>query len=113
MANIPVTRVNRLGIPAIKTVSAVLSDDRLTLTFASHPNVSDYFQGLFLVYVTSLPTLPAPEDAVPIYLATEGYLGSEKQLFTPQTVPVLTNVIAEGVYLCFYDSTTGRVRVMM
>lgn len=113
MANVPVRRVNRLGIPAIKTINAVLANGRLTLTFASHPNVSDFFQGLFLVYVTSLPTLPAPEQAVPIYVATEGYPGQEKQLFTPQTVPVLTNVIAEGVYLCFFDSTTDKVRVMM
>ena len=111
MALIPVKRVNRLGIPAIKTISAVLSTDRLTLTFASHPNVSDNFQGLFLVYVSGLPTLP--ETAVPIYLATEGYLGSEKQLFTPQSQPVTSSEIAEGVYLCFYDSTTGKVRVMM
>lgn len=106
-----VTRVNRLGIPAIKTVRAVLDDTRLTLYFAPHQNVSDFFQGLFLVYIDSLPTLP--ETAVDIYLATEGYLGSEKQLFTPQTQPVKTNVIAEGVYLGFYDSTTGKVRVMM
>lgn len=109
MAN--VTRVNRLGIPCIKTIGATLSDTRLTLRFASHPNVSDFFQGLFLVYITSLPTLP--ETPVDIYLATEGYLGSDKQLFTPQTVAVQTNVVAEGVYLCFYDSTTDRVRVMM
>lgn len=108
-----VTRVNRLGIPCIKNISAVLTDEKLTLTFASHPNVSDYFQGLFLVHVTGLPTLPDPEDAVPIFMATEGYQGQEKQLYTPQTVPVLTNVLAEGVYLCFYDSTTGKVRVMM
>ena len=108
-----VTRVNSRGIPAIKTISTTASDTRLTLTFASHQNVSDFFQGLFLVYVTSLPTLPAPEQAVPIYVATEGYPGQEKQLFTPQTVPVLTNVIAEGVYLCFFDSTTDKVRVMM
>lgn len=113
MANAVVTRVNRLGIPCIKTINAVLSDTRLTLYFAPHVNVSDYFQGLFLVYINSLPTLPAPEDAVDIYLATEGYLGSEKQLMTPQTVPVKTNVVAVGVYLCFYDSTTGQVRVMM
>lgn len=111
MANIPVKRVNRLGIPAIKTISAVVANGRLTLTFASHPNVSDFFQGLFLVYVTGLPELPTP--AVPIYLATEGYPGSEKQLFTPQSQPVLTDVIAEGVYLGFYDSTSGKVRVMM
>lgn len=108
-----VKRVNRLGIPAIKTINASLSDTRLTLTFANHANVSDFFQGLFLVYVTSLPTLPAPENAVPIYLNTEGYLGSDKQLFTPQGVAVTTSVIAEGVYLCFYDSTTDKVRVMM
>lgn len=106
-----VTRVNSRGIPAIKTVRAVLEDTRLTLFFAPHANVSDYFQGLFLVYIDNLPTLP--ETPVDIYLATEGYLGSEKQLFTPQTVAVQTNVVAEGVYLCFYDSTTGKVRVMM
>lgn len=106
-----VKRVNRAGIPCIKTINAVLSDTRLTLYFAPHVNVSDAFQGLFLVYITSLPTLPT--TPVDIYLATDGYLGSEKQLVTPQTVAVQTDVVAEGVYLCFYDSTTGRVRVMM
>lgn len=106
-----VTRVNRLGIPAIKTISASASDTRLTLTFASHQNVSDFFQGLFLVYITSLPAEVA--DDLPVYLQTEGYLGSEKQLFTPQSVGVKSQEVAVGVYLCFYDSTTGLVRVMM
>lgn len=106
-----VTRVNRLGIPAIKTIRTSVDTTRLTLTFAPHANVSDAFQGLFLVYIDSLPTLP--ETPVDVYLATEGYLGSEKQLFTPQTVAVKSNEVAEGVYLCFYDSTTGKVRVMM
>lgn len=107
-----VTRVNRLGIPCIRTIRATLEDTRLTLTFAPHANVSDAFQGLFLVYIDSLPTLPE-DDPVDIYLTTEGYLGSEKQLFTPQGVAVQTDVVAVGVYLCFYDSTTGKVRVMM
>lgn len=106
-----VTRVNTRGIPCIKTIKTTLDDTRLTLTFAPHQNVSDFFQGLFLVYIESLPTLP--ETPVDIYLSTEGYLGSEKQLFTPQGEAVQTNVVAVGVYLCFYDSTTGRVRVMM
>lgn len=106
-----VTRVNRLGIPCIKTIRATLEDTRLTLTFAPHWNVSDNFQGLFLVYIDSLPTLPT--TPVDIYLSTEGYLGSEKQLFTPQGEAVQTNVVAVGVYLCFYDSTSGKVRVMM
>lgn len=106
-----VTRVNTRGIPCIKTISAILEDTRLTLKFAPHQNVSDFFQGLFLVYIENLPTLP--ETPVDIYLSTEGYLGSDKQLFTPQGVAVQTNVVAVGVYLCFYDSTTGKVRVMM
>lgn len=106
-----VTRVNRLGIPTIKTINASASDTRLTLTFAPHQNVSDFFQGLFLVYITSLPAEIA--DDLPVYLSTEGYLGSEKQLFTPQSEPVPSQEVAIGVYLCFYDSTTGLVRVMM
>ena len=106
-----VTRVNRLGIPTIKTISATADDTRLTLTFAPHQNVSDNFQGLFLVYITSLPA--DVEDDLPVYLSTEGYLGSEKQLFTPQSVPVPSQDVAVGVYLCFYDSTTGLARVMM
>lgn len=105
-----VSRVNRLGIPAIKTINATLSTTRLTLTFANHANVSDRFQGLFLVYVTSVPE--APETPVPIFLTTEGY-SVEKQLFTPQGEAVTTDEIAVGVYLCFYDDTTGLVRVMM
>ena len=111
MANVPVTRVNTRGIPCIKTTNTSADATRLTLTFASHPNVSDNFQGLFLVYVTSLPDGVA-ED-LPVYLSTEGYLGSEKQLFTPQSAPVSSQEVAAGVYLCFYDSTTGKVRVMM
>lgn len=108
-----VKRVNRLGIPCIQSIGTSIDTTSLTIRFASHANVSDNFQGLFLVYVNSLPPLPEEEDAVPIYLATEGYLGSEKQLFTPQGQAVTTNEIAVGVYLCFYDSTTGKVRVMM
>lgn len=111
MANVIVTRVNRLGIPAIKNIGATLGTDRLTLTFANHANVSDYFQGFFVAYVTGLPA--APQTPVNIYLATEGYPGSDKQLFTAKSQPVTTAEIAEGVYLCFYDSTSGKVRVMM
>ena len=108
-----VTRVNRFGIPCIKSISTVLTDDRLTVTFASHQNVSDAFQGLFLVNLTDVPAAAAETEDIPVYFATEGYLGSEKQLYTPQTTPVGANEVAVGVYLCFYDSTTGRVRVMM
>lgn len=111
MANVLVKRVNRLGIPAIRNVSANLSDTRLTITFAAHANVSDAFQGFFVAYISNLPT--APDDAVPVYLSTEGYLGSEKQLFTSQSVPVSTDEVAEGVYLCFYDSTSDKVIVML
>lgn len=106
-----VKRVNTLGIPAIRSVSATLDSTRLTIRLANHPNVSDFFQGFFVVYVTNLPASPTP--AVPIYVGTEGMFGSEKQLFTPQGAEVTTAVIAEGVYLCFYDSTSGKLRVMM
>lgn len=106
-----VTRVNSRGIPCIRNINATVDATRLTLTFAPHANVSDYFQGLFLVYLTNLPTTEATD--LPVYLSTEGYLGSEKQLFTPQSAPVTNQEVAEGVYLCFYDSTSGKVRVMM
>ena len=108
-----VTRVNRLGIPAIKSINVSLSDTRLTVTFANHANVSDAFQGLFLINITNVPADAAETENLPVYFATEGYLGSEKQLFTPQSVPVTADEVADGVYLCFYDSTTGKVRVMM
>lgn len=106
-----VTRVNRMGIPAIRNIASNLDTTRLTVTFANHPNVSDYFQGLFLVNLTNLPD--TSESELPVYLQTEGYLGSEKQLFTPQGVAVPAGEVVDGVYLCFYDSTTGKVRVMM
>lgn len=106
-----VTRVNRLGIPAIRNIGANLGTDRLTITFANHPNVSNFFQGFFVAYISNLPA--APQTAVDVYLNTEGMLGSDKQLFTPQGTAVQTDEVVEGVYLCFYDSTTGKVRVMM
>ena len=106
-----VTRVNTRGIPCLKTTNATADATRLTLTFAPYQNLSDFFQGLFLVYVTSIPAGVA--DDLPVYLLTEGYLGSEKQLFTPQSTAVTSQEVVEGVYLCFYDSTTGKVRVMM
>ena len=107
-----VTRVNRLGIPCIKAINASLSDERLTITFANHANVSNAFQGLFLIKLDNIPDTSETEE-IPVILSTEGYLGSEKQLFTPQTTPVFANEVVDGVYLCFYDDTTGRVRVMM
>lgn len=108
-----VKRVNTRGIPCIKSVRAELSTTRLTLTFENHLNVSDFFQGLFLVYITSVPPDAATTTDVPVFFATEGYLGSEKQLYTPQTEVVNANEVAVGVYLCFYDSSTDRLRVMM
>lgn len=106
-----VKRVNRLGVPAIRNINAILSDDRLTITFANHPNVSDFFQGFFVVYITNIPA--SPETPVPVYLNTEGLLGSDKQLFDSHSVPVPSNEVSEGVYLCFYDSTSGKVRAML
>lgn len=106
-----VTRVNARGVPCIRNINATLTDDRLTLTFAPHANVSDNFQGLFLVNLTNIPA--TEEEDIVVYLNTEGYLGSEKQLFTPQGVAVPAAEVMDGVYLCFYDSTTGKVRVMM
>lgn len=106
-----VSRVNSRGVPCIKSISSNLDTTRLTVTFANHPNVSDNFQGLFLVNLVNLPD--TTESELPVYLATEGYLGSEKQLFTPQGTAVPAGEVVDGVYLCFYDATTGKVRVMM
>lgn len=108
-----VTRVNTRGVPCIRNINASLTDERLTITFAPHANVSDFFQGLFLVKLDNIPPTPTGTDPVPVYLVTETYLGSEKQLFTPQGTPVTSTETVDGVYLCFYDSTTGKVRVMM
>lgn len=108
-----VTRVNRGGIPCIRNINATLTDERLTIAFAPHANVSDNFQGLFLVKLDNIPSAGEEADPVPVYLFTEGYLGSEKQLFTPQSEAVPSNEVVDGVYLCFYDATTGKVRVMM
>lgn len=108
-----VTRVNTRGVPCIRNINASLTDERLTITFAPHANVSDYFQGLFLVKLDNIPPVPTGADPVPVYLSTETYLGSEKQLFTPQGEAVRSTETVDGVYLCFYDSTTGKVRVMM
>ncbi len=108
-----VTRVNTRGVPCIRNINASLTDERLTITFAPHANVSDFFQGLFLVKLDNIPPVPVGADPVPVYLFTEGYLGSEKQLFTPQGTPVTSAETVDGVYLCFYDSTTSKVRVMM
>lgn len=107
-----VTRVNRLGIPTIRNIGATLTDERLTIAFANHANVSNAFQGLFLIKLDNIPDTSATEE-IPVIFSTEGYLGSEKQLFTPQTVPVYANEVVDGVYLCFYDDTTGKLRVMM
>ena len=108
-----VTRVNRLGIPALRSINASLTDDRLTITFAPHANLPNNFQGLFLVKLDNVPPAPTGADPVPVYLFIDGYLGSEKQLFTPQGIPVTSAETVDGVYLCFYDATTGLVRVMM
>lgn len=108
-----VTRVNRLGIPALRSINASLADDRLTITFAPHANMPNNFQGLFLVKLDNVPPAPTGTDPVPVYLYIDGYLGSEKQLFTPQGTPVTSAETVDGVYLCFYDATTGLVRVMM
>lgn len=108
-----VKRVNSRGIPCIKSVKTELTTTRLTFTFASHVNVSDAFQGLFLVYITNVPPEAATTTDLPIFFATEGYPGSEKQLFTPHSKIVKASEVAVGVYLCFYDSSTDRLRVMM
>lgn len=108
-----VTRVNRLGIPALRSINASLADDRLTISFAPHANMPNNFQGLFLVKLDNVPPAPTGADPVPVYLYIDGYLGSEKQLFTPQGTPVTSAETVDGVYLCFYDATTGLVRVMM
>ena len=108
-----VTRVNRWGIPALRSINASLADDRLTITFAPHANMPNNFQGLFLVKLDNVPPAPTGANPVPVYLYIDGYLGSEKQLFTPQGTPVTSAETVDGVYLCFYDATTGLVRVMM
>ena len=108
-----VTRVNRLGIPALRNINASLTDERLTITFAPYANMPNNFRGLFLVKLDNVPPAPTGANPVPVYLYIDGYLGSEKQLFTPQGTPVTSAETVDGVYLCFYDDTTGLVRVMM
>ncbi len=111
MGNTSIKRVNRLGVPTIANIGSSLTTARETITFNNHPNLSDNFQGHFTAYISNLPT--APTTAVPVYFNTDGVLGSDKQVFDCKGTAVTTSNLTNGVWPCFYDNTTGKVRVML
>lgn len=110
MANVIVKRVNTRGIPAIESISVNLDTTKETFVFNNHVNVSDYFQGFFVVKISGTPT--APGTAVPVYFKTEGVLDSDIQLFDVIGNEVTTAIFKDGVYLCFYDRSTNKLRLM-
>ena len=51
MANVIVKRVNTRGIPALESISVNLDTTKETFVFNNYVNVSDYFQGFFVVKI--------------------------------------------------------------
>lgn len=113
MANKRINRVNTLGIPTIESIKATLTTTALTFTFNNHPQVSDYFQGLFIVKISGTPTPPSGATAVAVYFDTDGLPGSAVAVCNSTGAGLTSSDFpGDGVYLMFYDRTTNVLRMI-
>lgn len=103
--------VNKLGIPALETISATLTTTGETFYFNRHPAFDIYFQGIFLVKVSGTET--APDTAVPIYFDSVGTNNTKTPVYNAAGTALTTATWpGDGVYLFFYDKSTDILRLL-
>lgn len=111
MASTILTFTNGRGFPAIENEGVSLTETAETFTFNSHPFLRSQFQGGFWVKITDTPTAPA--TAVPIQFTTSGVANSTVAVYSATGTALTTATFpGNGIYLAFYDSDTGIVRLI-
>jgi hypothetical protein len=111
MANTILKYVNQRGIPCIESQSVSLTTSAETFTFNAHPYVRYPFQGQLFIRITGTNT--APETAVPIQFTTSGVSDSTVPVYNAQGTALTTATFpGDGIYIGFYDSTTGLLRLL-
>lgn len=111
MANTVLNFTNRGGFPCIESTGVSLTTTAETFTFNSHPFLRSPFQGGFWIKITDTPT--APGTAVPIQFTTTGVANSTVTVYNAQGTALDTGTFpGNGIYLGFYDSDTGIVRLI-
>ena len=111
MASTVLTFTNGRGFPAIENEGVTLTETAETFSFNSHPFLRSPFQGGFWVKITDTPT--APGTAVPINFTTSGVSNSTVAVYNAQGTALTTATFpGNGIYLAFYDSDTGIVRLL-
>lgn len=102
---------NQTGFPCIESTGVNLTDAAETFTFNSHPFLRRQFQGGFWIKITDTPTAPA--TAVPIQFTTSGVANSTVTVYSATGTALTTATFpGNGIYLGFYDSDTGIVRLI-
>lgn len=100
-----------MGIPCLESIRATQNTTGLTFTFRNHANVSDYFQGMFIVKISDTPSAPTP--AVAVYFDTDGLSNSSVAVANSTGAGFATDDFpGDGVYLMFYDRSTNVLRML-
>lgn len=112
MANVFVSRSNRLGIPLILAVNVTSDGTNTTVSFNNHVNLSDNFLGLFLV---KFPTLVTTSNQ-PVLFDTIGAVGTSTPVYLKSgaqaTVANLASTTAPTYHLCIYDRESNRLQLI-
>lgn len=112
MANVIVSRSNRLGIPLILVVGSSTDGTNTTFQFNNHVNIGDNFIGLFLVKFPTLVT----SSSQPVFFDTIGISGSSTPLYLKSGAQALVSNVASTTaptyHLCVFDRESNRLQLI-
>ena len=100
----PIKIINRIGFPAIESISNTLTTTASTYTFNQHQKAVEYFQGGVFIKISNTPT--APETAVPILFETQGVSNSAVAVYDLEGTALTTETFpGDGIYLGFVEGS--------
>lgn len=98
---------NRGGIPCLKSVSAVVVDTTLTVTFPAYTNFPRNFSGLMALNIAQNFTATGVTSVILVIQGT-----SIQLMQNATTNATATQVPATGVYLVFVDNSTRTIQLV-
>lgn len=98
---------NRGGIPCLKSVSAVVVDTTLTVTFPTYSNFPRNHSGLMVINIAQPFTATGATSVILVIQGT-----SVELMAKASTAATATQVTGAGIYTVFVDSASKTIQLV-